>query len=183
VLKAQGLITGAAIPYASAIGTALAQAGVGVAQGQSFDSALTNATVNAVTSTGSPTVAQYISKLGASPEVANAVTSVGASGLATAAKGGSAADIEKNMTGALAGSTVTGLTGDKLSGAVVGGGVAGGTTGAVTPIAGAVIGSAFGGGADTAKTGAPPAGTVAVQDAAGNTLYTDGQNITTQMAV
>jgi hypothetical protein len=136
-LVAQGLITGAAAPYATAIGTALTQAGVGVAQGQPFDTALTNATVNAVTSTGAPNVAQYISKLGATPEVANAVTSVGASGLATAAKGGSAADIEKNMTGALAGSAVTGLTGDKLSGAVVGGAVTGGPTGALVGAAGA----------------------------------------------
>lgn len=135
-LVTQGLITGAAIPYASAIGTALVQAGAGVAQGQSFDTALTNATVNAVTQTGSQNVAGYISKLGASPEVANAVTSVGASGLATAAKGGSAADIERNMTGALAGSTVTGLTGDKLSGAVVGGAVTGGAMGAATGAAG-----------------------------------------------
>ena len=171
-LVTQGLITGAAIPYAAAIGTALASTGASVAQGVPFDTALTNATVNAVTSTGSQSVAGYISKLGASPDVANAITSVGASGLATAAKGGSAADIENNMKGALAGSTVTGLTGDKLSGAVVGGGITGGTIGALTGAAGVL-------GADSAKTGttknAPPAGTVAVQDASGNTLYTDGQ--------
>jgi hypothetical protein len=147
ILKAQGLITGAAIPYATAIGTALASTGASVAQGVPFDTALTNATVNAVTSTGSQSVAGYISKLGASPEVANAVTSVGASGLATAAKGGSAADIERNMTGALAGSTVTGLTGDKISGAVVGGQITGGTTGALLGAAGAA-------GARDAKEGA-----------------------------
>ena len=136
-LVTQGLITGAAVPYAAAIGTALASTGASVAQGVPFDTALTNATVNAVTSTGSQSVAGYISKLGASPEVANAITSVGASGLATAAKGGSAADIERNMTGALAGSAVTGLTGDKISGAVVGGQVTGGTTGALMGAAGA----------------------------------------------
>ena len=136
-LVTQGLITGAAVPYAAAIGTALASTGASVAQGVPFDTALTNATVNAVTSTGSQSVAGYISKLGASPEVANAITSVGASGLATAAKGGSAADIERNMTGALAGSAVTGLTGDKISGAVVGGQVTGGTTGALLGAAGA----------------------------------------------
>ena len=116
-LVTQGLITGAAVPYAAAIGTALASTGASVAQGVPFDTALTNATVNAVTSTGSQSVAGYISKLGASPEVANAITSVGASGLATAAKGGSAADIERNMTGALAGSTITSMTGDKIAGA------------------------------------------------------------------
>jgi len=136
-LVTQGLITGAAVPYAAAIGTALASTGASVAQGVPFDTALTNATVNAVTSTGSQSVAGYISKLGASPEVANAITSVGASGLATAAKGGSAADIERNMTGALAGSAVTGLTGDKISGAVVGGQITGGTTGALLGAAGA----------------------------------------------
>ena len=136
-LVAQGIITGAAIPYATAIGTALAQTGTSVAQGQPFDTALTNATVNAVTSTGAQNVAGYISKLGATPEIANAITSVGASGLSTAAKGGSAADIEKNMLGALAGSTVTSLTGDKISGAVVGGQITGGTTGALIGAAGA----------------------------------------------
>jgi len=143
----QGLITGAAAQYATAIGTALASTGASVAQGVPFDTALTNATVNAVTSTGSQSVAGYISKLGASPEVANAITSVGASGLATAAKGGSAADIENNMKGALAGSTVTGLTGDKISGAVVGGQITGGTTGALLGAAGAA-------GARDAKEGA-----------------------------
>jgi len=154
----QGLITGAATQYATAIGTALAQTGASVAQGVPFDTALTNATVNAVTSTGANSVAGYISKLGASPEVANAITSVGASGLATAAKGGSAADIETNMKGALAGSTVTGLTGDKLSGAVVGGGITGGTTGALTGAA-----STLGGGADTAKAGTTPTTTPTTQ--------------------
>jgi hypothetical protein len=136
-LVTQGLITGAAVPYAAAIGTALASTGASVAQGVPFDTALTNATINAVTSTGSQSVAGYISKLGASPEVANAVTSVGASGLATAAKGGSAADIERNMTGALAGSTITGMTGDKIAGAAVGGQITGGTTGALLGAAGA----------------------------------------------
>ena len=136
-LVTQGLITGAAVPYAAAIGTALASTGASVAQGVPFDTALTNATVNAVTSTGSQSVAGYISKLGASPEVANAVTSVGASGLATAAKGGSAADIERNMTGALAGSTITSMTGDKIAGAAVGGQITGGTTGALIGAAGA----------------------------------------------
>lgn len=162
-LVSQGLITGAATQYATAIGTALASTGASVAQGVPFDTALTNATVNAVTSTGSQSVAGYISKLGASPEVANAITSVGASGLATAAKGGSAADIETNMKGALAGSTVTGLTGDKLSGAVVGGAVSGGTAGAVAPIAGSLIGSALGGGEDTAKAGDTPTTTPTTQ--------------------
>jgi hypothetical protein len=147
ILKAQGLITGAAIPYATAIGTALASTGASVAQGVPFDTALTNATVNAVTSTGSQSVAGYISKLGASPEVANAVTSVGASGLATAAKGGSAADIERNMTGALAGSTITSMTGDRITGAAVGGQITGGTTGALLGAAGAA-------GARDAKEGA-----------------------------
>jgi len=150
-LVTQGLITGAAVPYAAAIGTALASTGASVAQGVPFDTALTNATVNAVTSTGSQSVAGYISKLGASPEVANAVTSVGASGLATAAKGGSAADIERNMTGALAGSTITSMTGDKIAGAAVGGQITGGTTGALIGAAGAA-GAA---GDDKTKPAAP----------------------------
>ena len=165
-LVTQGLITGAAVPYAAAIGTALASTGASVAQGVPFDTALTNATVNAVTSTGSQSVAGYISKLGASPEVANAITSVGASGLATAAKGGSAADIENNMKGALAGSAVTGLTGDKISGAVVGGQVTGGTTGALMGAAGAAGAEAArpAGNATTSVSGVDPGVQVAGGD-------------------
>jgi hypothetical protein len=165
-LVTQGLITGAAVPYAAVIGTALASTGASVAQGVPFDTALTNATVNAVTSTGSQSVAGYISKLGASPEVANAITSVGASGLATAAKGGSAADIERNMTGALAGSAVTGLTGDKISGAVVGGQVTGGTTGALLGAAGAAGAEAArpAGNATTSVSGVDPGVQVAGGD-------------------
>lgn len=165
-LVTQGLITGAAVPYAAAIGTALASTGASVAQGVPFDTALTNATVNAVTSTGSQSVAGYISKLGASPEVANAVTSVGASGLATAAKGGSAEDIERNMTGALAGSAVTGLTGDKISGAVVGGQITGGTTGALLGAAGAAGAEAArpAGNATTSVSGVDPGVQVAGGD-------------------
>jgi len=170
-LVTQGIITGAAIPYATAIGTALASTGASVAQGVPFDTALTNATVNAVTSTGSQSVAGYISKLGASPEVANAITSVGASGLATAAKGGSAADIERNMTGALAGSTITGLTGDKLSGAVVGGAVTGGTMGAALGAAGAA-------GAEAAK----PASTSQTQKATDTIVTTAAEEPVTTTA-
>jgi hypothetical protein len=154
---AQAAAAGAsATATATAIGTALAKTGVSVAQGVPFDTALTNATVDAVTSTGSQSIAKTISTLGASPSVANAVTSIGASGLATAAKGGSAADIETNMKGALAGSTVTGLTGDKLSGAVVGGGITGGTTGALLGAAGAA-------GSDAAKAGTTPTTTPTTQ--------------------
>jgi hypothetical protein len=165
-LVTQGLITGAAVPYAAAIGTALASTGASVAQGVPFDTALTNATVNAVTSTGSQSVAGYISKLGASPEVANAVTSVGASGLATAAKGGSAADIERNMTGALAGSTITSMTGDKIAGAAVGGQITGGTTGALMGAAGAAGAEAArpAGNATTSVSGADPGVKVAGGD-------------------
>jgi len=165
-LVTQGLITGAAIPYAAAIGTALASTGASVAQGVPFDTALTNATVNAVTSTGSQSVAGYISKLGASPEVANAVTSVGASGLATAAKGGSAADIERNMTGALAGSTITSMTGDRITGAAVGGQITGGTTGALLGAAGAAGSEAArpAGNATTSVSGVDPGVQVAGGD-------------------
>jgi hypothetical protein len=65
------------------------------------------------------------------------------------------------------------MTGDKITGAAVGGQITGGTMGALTGVAGAA------GAADRKEAGttrnAPPAGAVAVQDAAGNTLYTDGQ--------
>jgi len=141
-LVSAGVITGAAVPYAAAIGTAIASTASQVAQGVPLEQALGNATTNAVVSTGAPSVAQDINALVKSPAVADAITSAGASALKTAVAGGSAEDIQRNMTAALAGSAASSLyteaaqaetaaTGRTI-GAAVGGAVAGGAMGAAT---------------------------------------------------
>jgi hypothetical protein len=144
-LVSAGVITGAAIPYAAAIGTAIASTASQTAQGVPLKQALGNSVTNAVVSTGAPSVAQDINALVKSPAVADAITSAGASALKTAAAGGTAEDIQRNMTAALAGSSASSLysqaaqeetmkTG-RVIGSAVGGAVAGGTMGAVSGVA------------------------------------------------
>lgn len=128
-LTAANVITNAAI--SNAVGTAMASAALQMAQGASFEDAIKNATVNAVIQTGSPSVATEINKLVKIPAVSDAITSAGASALKTAAAGGSAADIERNMIGAIAGSATASATGSNIAGATVGGGVTGGFEGAL----------------------------------------------------
>jgi hypothetical protein len=141
-----GVITGAAVPYATAIGTAIASTTSQVAQGVPLEQALSNATTNAVVSTAAPGVAQSISKIVTYPQVADAITSAGASAFKTAIAGGSAADIEKNMTAALAGSAATSLYADaenaesvktgRAIGSAIGGSITGGAMGASLGAAG-----------------------------------------------
>jgi hypothetical protein len=145
-LIAQNVITGAAIPYATAIGTAIASTASQTAQGVPFDQALSNATTSAVVSTGAPGIAKAITPLVTYPQVADAITSAGASAFKTAIAGGSAADIEKNMTAALAGSAAASLYSDVESaesvktgraiGSAIGGSITGGTMGAALGAAG-----------------------------------------------
>jgi hypothetical protein len=74
-----------------------------------------------------------------STQVADALTSIGASAAKTAAMGGTKDDIEKNMVAALTGSSLTSALQEadisrqtsRLAGATAGGAVVGGTTGAV----------------------------------------------------
>jgi hypothetical protein len=134
-LTAAGLTVSTAT--ATAIGTAMASTAIQMAQGVDFETALKNATVNAIIQTGSPSVATEINKLVKIPQVSDAITSAGASALKTAAAGGSAADIERNMIGAIAGSATASATGSNIAGAAVGGGVTGGAEGALTGAAGA----------------------------------------------
>jgi hypothetical protein len=145
-LVTAGVITGAAVPYAAAIGTAIASTASQTAQGVPIDQALGNSVTNAVVSTGAPGVAKDIQALVKYPQVADAITSAGASALKTAVAGGTAEDIQRNMTAALAGSTASSLytqaadaetaaTG-RVFGAAVGGAVAGGAMGAATGVAG-----------------------------------------------
>lgn len=146
-LTAANVITNAAI--SNAVGTAMASAALQMAQGASFEDAIKNATVNAIIQTGSPSVATEINKLVKIPQVSDAITSAGASALKTAASGGSAADIERNMIGAIAGSatasaveygTEGNISTGRLAGATVGGAVTGGTEGALTGLVGEYAG-------------------------------------------
>lgn len=135
-----------AIPaaYQTAVATALASTAVQTAQGVPFEQALKSATVNAITNTGAPQVADYILPYVGSTQVADALTSIGASAAKTAAMGGTKDDIERNMAAALTGSGLTSaLQGvnvsretSRVAGAAAGGAVVGGTTGAVMGAAG-----------------------------------------------
>jgi hypothetical protein len=135
-----------AIPaaYQTAVAGALASTALQTAQGVPFETALKNATVNAVTSTGAPIAATYIEDFVGNQIVADALTSIGASAAKTAAMGGTKDDIEKNMTAALTGSALTSALQkadvsrqtSRIAGATAGGAVVGGTTGAVMGAAG-----------------------------------------------
>jgi len=146
-LTAAGLTVSTAT--ATAIGTAMASTAIQMAQGVDFETALKNATVNAVIQTGAPSVATEINKLVKIPQVSDAITSAGASALKTAAAGGSAADIERNMIGAIAGSATSSaveygtegnISAGRLAGATVGGAVTGGTEGALIGLSGEYAG-------------------------------------------
>jgi hypothetical protein len=114
-------------------------------------------------------VQQQIGKVISSPGVTNAITSTVSSGLATAARGGSQADVEKAMTAGLAGSAASTIYKEAVdaSSDVISKAVGGATAGAVTGgTEGAVVGglsSAAGAlGADLAKPTPKPADTAAL---------------------
>ena len=129
-----GVITSTAT--ANAVGTALASISVQTAQGVPFEDALKNATVNAVVSTGAPSVATEINNIVKIPAVSDAIVSAGASALKTVATGGSAEDMQKNILGAIAGSAAASATDNRVVGSTVGGAVTGGTAGALSGAAG-----------------------------------------------
>lgn len=131
-----GVVTTAS--YASAVGTALTSIAIQTAQGASFDDALKNATVNAIISTGAPSVATEINDIVKNPAVSDAIVSAGASALKTVASGGSTEDMQKNILGAIAGSATTSATGDNIVGSTVGGAVTGGVSGALSGAASAL---------------------------------------------
>jgi len=137
-------LTAVPAAYQTAVATALTSTALQTAQGVPFETALKNATVNAVTSTGAPVVADYMLPYVGSTQVADALTSIGASAAKTAASGGTKEDIERNMAAALTGSSLTSaLQGvnvsretSRVAGAAAGGAVVGGTTGALVGAAG-----------------------------------------------
>lgn len=111
----------AIVPYLSALGAAAPAAAqaitnitVAVAQGVPIEKATEDAMVNVAMSGASSAAAQQINKVINSPGVTNAITSTVSSGLSTAARGGSQADVEKAMTAGLAGSTASTLYSEAL---------------------------------------------------------------------
>jgi len=144
-LPSVGAELGTLLGVGNAAGTALATIAVQTSQGVDFDTAVKNATVNAIINSGSPEVAKEINAKLQDPAVSNALTSVGASIVKTGALGGSVDDMIKNAGAALAGSAATtATTGPDVSpetsravGAAVGGALTGGVMGAATGAAGA----------------------------------------------
>jgi hypothetical protein len=128
LLPGAGAELASALNVSTSVGTALASTAYQMSQGVNFDTALKNATVNAITQSGSAEVAKDISsavgKVGA-----DAIASAGGSIASTLAKGGSASDAIKNAGAALVASGVSSET-DRTVGAAVGGAITGGATGA-----------------------------------------------------
>lgn len=155
---------------ATAIGTAVASTAVQTAQGVDFETALTNATVNAVVSTQSPTIANDIAKTVGSPGVADAITSGGASIVSTLAKGGSMDDAFQNAGAAIVASGVSGQT-DRTVGAAVGGAITGGATGAALGAVGE-LGRPTGGSSSSTTTPSDSVDTTGASGVSGDVVVT-----------
>jgi hypothetical protein len=127
--------------YAGVTAQAITSITIQVAQGVPIEKATENALVNVALSGATGAVQQQIGKVISSPGVTNAITSTVSSGLATAAKGGSQADVEKAMTAGLVSSAAstaykdavdsTSTIASRAVGGAAGGAVTGGTEGAV----------------------------------------------------
>jgi hypothetical protein len=127
--------------YAPIAAQAVTSIAVQVAQGVPIEKATENALVNAAVSGATGEVQKQIGKVISSPGVTNAITSTVSSGLATAAKGGSQADVEKAMTAGLVSSGASTAFKEAVDasspiasaavGGAAGGAVTGGTEGAV----------------------------------------------------
>ena len=156
-LPGVGEALGAQLGVSSAVGTALASTAVQVANGVDFDTALKNATVNAVVQTGSPTGANDIAKAVGSSGVADAFTSAGASIASTLAKGGNMSEALNNAGAAIPASGASQAADSRAVGAAVGGGITGGATGAALGLAGEAGRPAAGGkGVQVAAAGTDP---------------------------
>jgi hypothetical protein len=127
--------------YAGVAAQAITNVAIEVAKGVPFEKAAENALTNAAFSGVSSEVRQSLGNFVTDSGVSNAIKSTVSSGVATAAKGGSQADIEKAMTAGLvssAASTAYKEAADAFSpiasaavGGAAGGAVTGGTEGAV----------------------------------------------------
>jgi hypothetical protein len=136
-LPGVGAALAAELGVSATVGTAIASVAVQTTQGVDFETAVKNATTNAVVQTGSPAVANDIAKtLNNNPGLADAITSAGSSVVSTLAKGGNLDEAIKNAGAAVAASGASQATDDRAIGAAVGGGITGGTAGALTSAAG-----------------------------------------------
>ena len=164
-LTTAGLSEAAAAVAADAITSITIQTAQGVPIEKATENALTNLAISGVNNQVAKQVGTVISK----PEIANAISSTVTSGLATAAKGGSQADVEKAMTAGLVSSTAStaykqavdssSTVASAAVGGAAGGAVTGGTTGAVT---GGLTSAASALGADLAKPTPKPSDTAAL---------------------
>lgn len=131
----------AATATATVIGTAIASTSAQVAKGVPLEQAIQNTAADVAVSKLSPIAAKQLDGFINSSAVKNAITSTVTSGAATAARGGSQADIEKAMTAGLAGSAASSAYQSvaksapdiysKTIGGATAGAVKGGTEGAV----------------------------------------------------
>jgi len=155
--------------YAGVAAQAITSITVQVAQGVPIEKATENALVNVATSGVSSAIAKQIGTVVTNPNVANAISSTVTSGLATAAKGGSQADVEKAMTAGLVSSAASTAYKEAIDssstiasaavGGAAGGAVTGGTEGAVT---GGLSSAAGALGSNLAKPTPKPADTAAL---------------------
>ena len=129
LLPGLGAQLATALNVSASVGTALASTAYQMSQGVDFDTAVKNATVNAITQSGSQDVAKEISSV-VGKVGADAIASAGGSIASTLAKGGSADDAIKNAGAAIAASGVSSGADDRAIGAAVGGAITGGATGA-----------------------------------------------------
>lgn len=112
-----GVITGAAIPYATTIGTALAQTGVSVAQGKPLDEALTSAIisggVSGLTQAFGADVKSAISQITTNPVAQNAIFKAGTDVVTAVAQGKTGDQIVQGIGNSIV-STVAGAAANEL---------------------------------------------------------------------
>jgi len=128
--------------YAGVAAQAITNITIQVAQGVPIEKATENALTSAAVSGASSAVQQQLGNFITNPGVSNAIKSTVSSGLTTAVKGGSQADVEKAMTAGLVSSAASTAYKEAIDasspiasaavGGAAGGAVTGGTEGAVT---------------------------------------------------
>jgi hypothetical protein len=152
-LPGAGELLATQLGVSTAVGMGIASVGVQVASGVPLETAIVNAGVSAGVSAGAQNLSPEIrAAFNNNNGLADAVTSMGASAVKTAATGGSQDDILKAGIAGAAGSVVTTATGDRVLGAAATGGITGGVAGAASAAAGAA-------GTEAANAGKTTAGT------------------------
>jgi len=145
--------------YAGVAAQAITNVAIEVAKGVPFEKAAENALTSAAVSGVSSEVQQSLGNFVTDPGVSNAIKSTVSSGLATAAKGGSQADIEKAMTAGLVSSAASTAYKEAAD--------------ASSPIASAAVGGAAGGAVTGGTEGAVLGGLTSAAGALGSDLAAD----------